>query len=142
VGVPAVGVGVGVGVGGVTVGVAEGVGVGVGVGGVGLGVSVTVGVGVGVARPHGVALDAGVGETVGVGPGVPTAVAILTRPQPKTLFGGPAAPHSVLEIKTAELFRASRLGWIWCWKLGIADHNKAMAPAMCGEAMDVPLAVP
>jgi hypothetical protein len=71
--------GVGVGDGGiVAVGVAEGVGVGVGVtgGGVGVGVGVvpgtqgvTVGVGVGVAGG-------------GVGGGFPTAVAILTRPQP------------------------------------------------------------
>src|SRR4029077_7189611 len=71
--------GVGVGDGGiVAVGVAEGVGVGGGVtgGGVGVGVGVvpgtqgvTVGVGVGVAGG-------------GVGGGFPTAVAILTRPQP------------------------------------------------------------
>jgi len=110
----ALGVGVTLGVGvpvplgvGVTVGVAVGVVVGVTVG-----VALAVGVGVGVVTPHGVALDTGVGETVGVGGGVPTAVAILTRPQPKTLFGGPAAPHSVEEIKTAELFSASRLGCI------------------------------
>jgi hypothetical protein len=64
----------------------------------------------------------------------------LTRPQPKTLFGGPAGPHSVLEIKKAALSRASRLGWIWFCKLGMADHNNAMAPAICGVAMDVPLA--
>jgi hypothetical protein len=32
---------------------------------------------------------------VGVGVGVPppTAAKISTRPQPKTLFGGPASPH-------------------------------------------------
>jgi hypothetical protein len=40
---------------------------------------------------------------------------------------------------TAELFKASRLAVIWCRKLGIADHNKAIAPAMWGVAMDVPL---
>jgi hypothetical protein len=57
------------------------------------------------------------------------------------LFGGPAAPHRVEEIKCAELFRASRLAVIWCRKLGMADHNRPMAPAMCGVAMDVPLAV-
>jgi hypothetical protein len=54
---------------------------------------VAVAVGVGVDSPHGVALDAGVGETVGVGAGVPTAAAISIRPQPNTLFGGPAVPH-------------------------------------------------
>ena len=40
---------------------------------------------------------------------------------------------------TAELFNASRLAVSWCRKLGIADHSKAIAPAMCGVAMDVPL---
>jgi hypothetical protein len=105
---------------------------------VGVTVGVAVGVGVGVPGPHGVALDTGVGETVGVGGGVPTAVAILTRPQPYTLFGGPAGPHCVLETKTAALFKASRLAWIWFCKPGIADHNSAMAPAICGVAMDVP----
>jgi len=111
-----VSLGVGVGLGG-TVAVAVAVAVAVGEGdagtlgvGVGLGGIVPVGVGVGVVAPQGVALDAGVGEKVGVGGGVPTAVAIFTRPQPKTLFGGPSVPHSVDEIKTAELFKASRLG--------------------------------
>ena len=42
---------------------------------------------------------------------------------------------------TAELFTASRLALSWCRRLGIADHSKAIAPAMCGVAMDVPLAV-
>ena len=50
--------------------------------------------------------------TVGVGGGVPTAAAILTRPQPYTLLGGPAAPQAVEEINTAELSKASRLAWI------------------------------
>jgi hypothetical protein len=40
---------------------------------------------------------------------------------------------------TAELFTASRLSVIWWRRLGTAFHNKAMAPAMCGVAMDVPL---
>jgi hypothetical protein len=43
---------------------------------------------------------------------VPTAAAISIRPQPYTLFGGPAVPHCVEEIKTAELFKASRLAVI------------------------------
>lgn len=30
---------------------------------------------------------------------------------------------------------------IWCRRLGIADHNNAIAPEMCGVAIDVPLAV-
>jgi hypothetical protein len=30
---------------------------------------------------------------------------------------------------------------IWCRKLGRADHSNAIAPEMCGVAMDVPLAV-
>lgn len=109
-----VSLGVGVGL-GKTVAVAVAVAVGEGDAGtlgvaVGLGGIVPVGVGVGVVAPQGVALDAGVGETVGVGGGVPTAAAISIRPQPKTLFGGPAVPHSVDEIKTAESFKASRLG--------------------------------
>jgi hypothetical protein len=43
-----------------------------------------------------------VAEAVGVGVGVPppcTAARISIRPQPKTLFGGPASPHWVEEIK-------------------------------------------
>ena len=40
---------------------------------------------------------------------------------------------------TAELFNESRVAGSWCLRLGIADHNKAIAPAMCGVAMDVPL---
>ena len=40
---------------------------------------------------------------------------------------------------TAELFNALRLAGSWCRRLGIADHSKAIAPAMCGVAMDVPL---
>ena len=42
-------------------------------------------------------------------------------------------------ICTAELFNASRLAVSWWRRLGIAFHNKAMAPAICGVAMDVPL---
>jgi hypothetical protein len=34
---------------------------------------------------------------------------------------------------------AVRLSVIWFLKLGIADHNSAIAPAICGVAMDVPL---
>jgi hypothetical protein len=40
---------------------------------------------------------------------------------------------------TAELFKASRLAASWWRKLGIADQRSAIAPAMCGVAMDVPL---
>ena len=40
---------------------------------------------------------------------------------------------------TAELFKASRVAVSWFLRLGIADHSKAIAPAMCGVAMDVPL---
>jgi hypothetical protein len=70
---------------------------------------------------------------VGVGVGVPppaTAAKISTRPQPYTLFGGPASPHRVEAMWTAELFKASRLAVSWCRRLGTADHNKAIAPAM------------
>ena len=42
-------------------------------------------------------------------------------------------------MRTAELFNASRLALSWCRRAGIADHNKATAPAMWGVAMDVPL---
>ena len=45
------------------------------------------------------------------------------------------------EINTAALFKASRLAVIWCRKLGSADHSNAIAPEICGVAMDVPLAV-
>jgi len=38
------------------------------------------------------------------------------------------------------LFKAARLGSIWFCKLGIADQSSAIAPAMCGVAMDVPSA--
>jgi hypothetical protein len=35
-----------------------------------------------------------------------------TRPQPYTLFGGPAVPHCVEEIKCAALSKAVRLASI------------------------------
>ena len=136
---------------GVDVGVELAVGVGVAVAvavavavGVAVGVGVNVGVGVGVAdgaHAAGVAVGLGVGLGVGVGDGVPTAAAMSTRPQPYTLFGGPAAPHCTEEINTAALSSASRLAWIWCRRLGMAHHSKAMAPEMCGVAIDVPLAL-
>ena len=69
-----------------------GCGVGRGLGvcvGLGLGVGVVVGVALTVAVAVAVAVAVGVG--VGVPP--PTAARISTRPQPYTLFGGPAAPH-------------------------------------------------
>jgi hypothetical protein len=47
----------------------------------------------------------------------------------------------VEEINTAELFKASRLAVIWFFKLGMADHKSAIAPEICGVAIDVPLAV-
>ena len=47
-----------------------------------------------------------------MGGGLPTAAAISMRPQPYTLFGGPAVPHCVEVINTAELFKASRLAVI------------------------------
>ena len=115
--------GLGGGVGrGLAVGPDLGVGVGLGVGvvvavdvavAVGVAVAVAVGVGVGVG-PHAeaVAVAVGVGLGVAVGDGVPTAAAISIRPQPYTLFGGPAVPHCVEEINTAELFKASRLAVI------------------------------
>jgi hypothetical protein len=105
-------------------------------------VAVAVGVGDGVGpQAEGVPVAVGVGLGDGVGEGVPTAAAISIRPQPKTLFGGPAVPHCVEEIKTAELFKASRLAVIWCLRLGMAHHSNPIAPEICGVAMDVPLAV-
>jgi hypothetical protein len=47
-----------------------------------------------------------------VGDPPPTAASISTRPQPNTLLGGPAVPHCVEEINTAELFKALRLSVI------------------------------
>jgi hypothetical protein len=77
---------------GVGRGLAVGPPLGVGVGrGVAVGEAVAVAVGVAV----GDAVAVAVGVAVGVGVGVPplTAAKISTRPQPYTLFGGPAAPH-------------------------------------------------
>jgi hypothetical protein len=76
----------------------RGTGVGRGLGvGPALGVGVTRGVDVGdaVAVAVGLAVGVAVGVDVGVGVGVPppTAAKISTRPQPNTLFGGPASPH-------------------------------------------------
>jgi len=125
-------------------GLADGPDLGVGVGrGVAVADAVAVGLGVGVAVAVAVGVAVAVAVAVGVGVGDPplTAAKISTRPQPYTLFGGPAVPHCVEEINTAELFKASRLAVIWCRKLGIADHSKAIAPEMCGVAIDVPLAV-
>ncbi|HVI77832.1 MAG TPA: hypothetical protein VM715_06655 [Candidatus Acidoferrum sp.] len=111
-------------------GLADGATLGVNVGcGVGVSDAVAVAVGVAVA----VAVAVAVGVAVGVGVGVPppeTAAKISTRPQPYTLFGGPAPPHRVEAMWTAELFKASRLAVSWCRRLGMADHSKAIAPAM------------
>jgi hypothetical protein len=40
----------------------------------------------------------------------------------------------------AASFNTVRLGSTWFRRLGIADHNSAMAPEICGVAMEVPLA--
>src|SRR5258708_40174658 len=114
--------------------------------GVGVNAAVAVGVADAACVAVGVAVAVAVAVAVGVGVGVgdpppPTAAKISTRPEPYTLFGGPAVPHWVEGIKTAWLFNQSRLAVIWCRKLGRADHSKPIAPAMCGVAMDVPLAV-
>ena len=37
---------------------------------------------------------------------------------------------------------AVRLAVIWFLKLGMADYSKAIAPEMCGVAMDVPESKP
>jgi len=50
-------------------------------------------------------------------------------------------PHAVEEMKWAALSKATRLEVIWCRKLGSAHHSNAIAPEMCGVAIDVPLAV-
>jgi hypothetical protein len=65
---------------------------------------------VAVAVAVGVAVATAVG--VGVGDPPPTAAKISTRPQPYTLFGGPAVPHWVDEIKCAALFIVVRLASI------------------------------
>ena len=54
------------------------------------------------------------------------------------MLGGAESPHCVEAIWTAELFKASRLAWIWFFKSGMADQSNAMAPAICGVAIDVP----
>jgi hypothetical protein len=61
-----------------------------------------------------VAVAVAVAVAVGVGVGDPplTAANISTRPHPYTLFGGPAVPHCVEEMNTAELFKALRLSVI------------------------------
>src|SRR6266700_2295079 len=91
----------------------------------GVPVGVPVGVAVGLPAPHaaGVPVAVAVGLGVAVGDGIPTAAAISTRPQPYTLFGGPAVPHRVEEMKTAALSKASRLVVIWCRRLGSAHHS-------------------
>ena len=116
-------------------------------GGVGRGLGDRCGLGVGVGRGVTVGdadtVAVGVAVAVGVGVGVPppvTAAKISTRPHPYTLFGGPGSPHALEAMWTAELLIASRLAASWCRRLGIADHSNAIAPEMCGVAMDVPLA--
>lgn len=59
--------------------------------------------------------DYGRGCGVGRGRGTTvrcTALRTSSRPQPKTLFGGPASPHWVEEIKCAVWFKALRLAVI------------------------------
>src|SRR5437588_656168 len=100
-------------------------------------------VGVGVPGRHGggEAVGDGVGLGVGVGDGTPTAAAMSTRPHPYTLLGRPPASQRVELMKNDALSRAVRLALIWCRRLGIAHQSKPMAPAICGVAIDVPLAV-
>jgi hypothetical protein len=43
-------------------------------------------------------------------------------------------------MSKAASFNTVRLGSTWFRKLGMADHNSAMAPEICGVAIDVPLA--
>ena len=50
-------------------------------------------------------------------------------------------PHRVEEIKTAELFKAVSLASISFCNAGLADQSNATAPAICGEDIEVPLAV-
>ena len=96
---------------------------------------------VAVAVAVGVAV--GVAVAVGVGVGDPPLTACqYVDPAPSIhVVWGARVPHCVEAIYTAELFKASRLASIWFCRLGIADHNNAIAPAMCGVAIDVPLAV-
>src|SRR5262245_24107039 len=54
----------------------------------------------------------GNGEHVGFGGGVGTAAKMSTRPQPVTLFGGPAVPHCLYARKTAASFKTARLSEI------------------------------
>jgi hypothetical protein len=44
-------------------------------------------------------------------------------------------------MKTAALSKTVRLMSTWCRRLGNAHQSKPIAPAICGVAMDVPLAV-
>ena len=39
-------------------------------------------------------------------------------------------------MKCAALFMAVGLASIWFFRLGMADHNSAIAPEMCGVAME------
>jgi hypothetical protein len=57
------------------------------------------------------------------------------------LFGGPAVPHWVEEIKCAALFKVVSVASISFCNAGLADHSNATAPEICGVAMEVPLAV-
>jgi hypothetical protein len=57
------------------------------------------------------------------------------------LFGGPAAPHWVEEIKCAALFKVVSVASISFCNAGLADHSNATAPEICGVAIEVPLAV-
>ncbi len=72
----------------------------------------------------------GVGLGVGVGvPPPPTAANISTRPQPKTLFGGPAVPHWVEEIKIAALFKTVSTGINLVLQLGIGRPEQCHGPS-------------
>ena len=106
--------------------------------------AVAVGVGDAVgAHAEGVPVAVGVGLGLGVGDGVPTAAAISIRPHPYTLLGGVGRPQAAAEEIQQPCYPMHRdFAWIWCRKLGMAHHSNAIAPEMCGVAMDVPLAVP
>ena len=70
-----------------------------------------------------------------------TAASASSRPSPKTLLSSAVPPHCRSSVSIAESSRMARVVSMSPSSAGAADHMRAMVPATCGEAIEVPLMV-
>src|SRR5687768_3931884 len=70
-----------------------------------------------------------------------TAASASRRPSPQTLLSAAVPPQDVSLTSIAVESRIARVALMSPTRAGAADHIRAMVPAVCGDAIDVPLAV-